>query len=97
MVTGGDRLPWRLRLPAIRSFVDDMTTMTPPCTRLLEKLNTHLRCARRKIKPSKCRSLSIVKGEAVGGRWSFRGNIDNLGLPRPMRLCTRFLIRRYTS
>ena len=56
------------RLPPIRAFMDDMTTMTSTalCTsRLLDKLNSNLQWARMKVKPSKSRSLSIVIGKVV--------------------------------
>ena len=67
-VVGGEKLQGGPRLPPIRAFMDDMTTMTStaPCTsRLLDKLNSNLQWARMKVKPSKSRSLSIVKGKVV--------------------------------
>ncbi|KAJ8346703.1 hypothetical protein SKAU_G00281040 [Synaphobranchus kaupii] len=62
-VAGGQRL--RQQLPPIRAYMDDITTLTTtvPCTkRLLTKLHQNITWARMKIKPSKCRSISIVKG-----------------------------------
>ena len=67
-VVGGERLQGGPRLPPIRTFIDDMTTMTSTasCTsRLLDKLNSNLQWARMKVKPSKSRSLSIIKGKVV--------------------------------
>lgn len=65
------------RLPALGSYMDDITTLlqTAACTtRLLKRLEELLSWARLEIKPSKSRSLSIRKGVrndsitfAVGG------------------------------
>ena len=65
-VVGGERLQGGLRLPPIRAYMNGMMTMMPtaPCTsRLLDKLNSNLQWARMKVKPSKSRSISIVKGK----------------------------------
>lgn len=65
-VVGGERLTSEIRLPPIRAYMDDMTTMTTtvPCTRrLLGKLQENITGARMKFKPSKLRSISIVKGQ----------------------------------
>ena len=65
-VVGGQQLKAGLRLPPIRAYMDDMTTLTTtmPCTRrLLKKLQENLEWARMKIKPSKSRSISVVKGK----------------------------------
>ena len=73
-VVGGERLQGGLRLPPIRAYMDDMTTMTStaPCTRrLLDKLNSNLQWARMKVKPSKSRSISIVKGKVVDKRFFY--------------------------
>ncbi|KAK7912981.1 hypothetical protein WMY93_013192 [Mugilogobius chulae] len=67
-VVGGERLKSGLRLPPIRAYMDDMTTITntKPCTkRLLDKLQSNIKWAGMKIKPSKSRSISIVKGQLV--------------------------------
>ena len=48
---GGERLQGGLRLSPIRAFMDDMTTITGPCTRLI-KLNSNLEWVRKKLKPS---------------------------------------------
>ena len=64
-VVGGERTKEGLRLPPIRAYMDDMTTLTTTaaCTRrLLAKLQDNIKWARMKIKPSKSRSISIVKG-----------------------------------
>ena len=53
------------RLPAIRCYMNDVTTLlqTAACTaRLLKRLEELLAWARMKIKPPKSRSLSIRKG-----------------------------------
>ncbi|KAJ8392683.1 hypothetical protein AAFF_G00073570 [Aldrovandia affinis] len=66
-VVGGERTKNGLRLPPIRAYMDDMTTLTTTaaCTRrLLQKqLQENIKWARMKIKPNKSRSISIVKGE----------------------------------
>jgi len=54
-----------MRLPPIRANMGDMTTMTTTvaCTnRLLGKLTDNIEWARMQFKPSKSRSISIVKG-----------------------------------
>lgn len=65
-VVGGEQLKSGLRLPPIRAYMDDVTTLTLtiPCTRrLLRKLQENIEWARMKFKPNKFRSLSIVKGK----------------------------------
>ncbi|KAJ8414647.1 hypothetical protein AAFF_G00038490 [Aldrovandia affinis] len=65
-VVGGERTKNGLRLPPIRAYMDDMTTLTTTaaCTRrLLGKLQENIKWARVKIKPNKSRSISIIKGE----------------------------------
>ncbi|KAL7834877.1 hypothetical protein SRHO_G00291350 [Serrasalmus rhombeus] len=65
-VVGGERVDGGLRLPPIRAYMDDMTTITStkPCTkRLLEKLQSNLSWAGMKIKPCKSMSISVVKGQ----------------------------------
>ncbi len=65
-VVGGQKLKSGLRLPPIRAYMDDMTilTTTKACTRrLLNKLQENIQWARMEIKPSKSRSISIVKGK----------------------------------
>ncbi|KAK0146192.1 Retrovirus-related Pol polyprotein from type-2 retrotransposable element R2DM [Merluccius polli] len=64
-VVGGQRGDSGFRLPPLRAYMDDITTLTTtvPCTRrLLRKLEENISWARMKIKPSKSRSISIVKG-----------------------------------
>ena len=71
-VVGGVRLETGQRLPPIRAYMDDMTTLTStiPCTkRLLGKLHTNITWARMKFKPSKSRSISIIKGKVVDQRF----------------------------
>ncbi len=58
-VVAGERLKSGVRLPPIRAFMDDMTTMTTtaPCTRcLLEKLHENITAARMKFKLAKSRA-----------------------------------------
>ncbi|XP_062888558.1 uncharacterized protein LOC134337458 [Mobula hypostoma] len=64
------------RLPPIRAYMDDITilTTTVPCTkRLLEKRHQNVTWVRMKIKPSKCRSISIVKGQVTDKRFHIDG------------------------
>lgn len=64
-VVSGQRLNPSARLPPLRAYMDDITTLTTtvPCTRrLLRKLQENISWARMRIKPSKSRSISIVKG-----------------------------------
>lgn len=52
--------------------MDDITTLTTtvPCTmRLLEKHHQNITNARMKLKPSKCRSISIVEGQVTDQRF----------------------------
>ncbi|KAG7495746.1 hypothetical protein JOB18_004645 [Solea senegalensis] len=75
-VVGGERLHCKQRLPPIRAYMDDLTTLTTtvPCTkRLLEKLHQNITCARTKLKPSKCRSISIMKGQVTDQRFHVGG------------------------
>lgn len=56
----------------IRAYMDDMTviTTTKPCTRrLMQKLQQNIEWARMDFKPSKSRSISIVKGQLTGERF----------------------------
>ncbi len=65
-VVGGPKLKSGLRLPPIRAYMDDMTilTTTKACARrLLNKLQENIQWARMEIKPSKSRSISIIKGK----------------------------------
>ena len=65
-VVGGERLQDGTRLPPIQAYMDDMTMQasiitTAPCScLLLAKLNENLKWAGMKVKPIKCRSLSVV-------------------------------------
>lgn len=64
-MVGGVKLPSGQRLPAVRGYMDDITTIlqTAACTtRLLKRIDELVGWARMKIKPSKSRSLSIKKG-----------------------------------
>ena len=64
-MVGGIKLPSGQRLPPLRSYMDDVTTLlqTSACTsRLLKRLDELTAWARMKIKPSKSRSLSLRRG-----------------------------------
>ncbi|KAG1925338.1 hypothetical protein F2P79_025614 [Pimephales promelas] len=64
-VVGGVKLPSGQRLPPLRGYMDDVTTIlqTAPCTvRLLKRFDELVEWARMRIKPSKSRSLSLQKG-----------------------------------
>jgi len=55
-----------MRLPPIRAYVDDMTTITTTvaCSSpLLCKLTVNIEWAQMQFKPSKSRSILIVKGK----------------------------------
>lgn len=65
-VVGGERTRNVIRLPPIRAFMDDITTLntTAACTRrLLGKLQENIKWARMKFKPNKSRTILVVKGE----------------------------------
>lgn len=66
-VVGVKQLQCGQRLPPIRAYIDDITTVTlttVPCTkRLLDNLHQNITWANMKLKPSKCRRISIVKGQ----------------------------------
>ncbi|KAK0138756.1 LINE-1 retrotransposable element ORF2 protein [Merluccius polli] len=64
-MVGGVKLPSGQRLPPVRGYMDDITTIlqTAACTtRLLKRIDELVGWARMKIKPSKSRSLSLRKG-----------------------------------
>lgn len=64
-VVGGDQTRVELRIPPIRAYMDDMITLatTKAYTKgLLGKLQESINWARMKMKPSKSRSISVVKG-----------------------------------
>lgn len=64
-MAGGIKLPSGQRLPPLRSYMDDVTTLlqTAPCTsRLLKRIDELMSWARMKVKPSKSRSLSLRRG-----------------------------------
>ncbi len=64
-MVGGMKLPSGQRLPPVRGYMDDITTIlqTAACTtRLLKRIDELVGWARMKIKPAKSRSLSLRKG-----------------------------------
>lgn len=71
-MVGGLRIRPALRLPPVRAYMDDLTTLTTTkaCTVwLLRKLQENIELAHMKINPSKSRSISIVKGKLSGHRF----------------------------
>ncbi|ROI52205.1 hypothetical protein DPX16_3475 [Anabarilius grahami] len=69
---GGQRIRSGLRLPPVRAYMDVLTTLTTTkvCTvQLLRKLRENIERARMKIKPSKSRSISIIKGKLSDHRF----------------------------
>ncbi|KAJ8334019.1 hypothetical protein SKAU_G00413380 [Synaphobranchus kaupii] len=85
------------RLPALRSYMDDVTTLlqTAACTnRLLKRLEELLIWARIKIKPAKSLSLSIRKG-ARSDNISF--SVDGAKIPLLVEQPVRSLGRLYTA
>ena len=91
-VVGEESLQGGLRLPPIRAFMDVTTmTSTAPCTRkLLDKLNSHLQWARMKIKPSKSRSFTIVKGKVVYKRFVVNDEVVPTVLEKPVKSLGRW-------
>ncbi len=92
-VVGGERLKSGLQLPPIRAYMDDMTTITTTnaCTkRLLYKLQGNIRWARMEIKPSKCRSISIIKGQIVNERFCINDEPIPTILEKPIKSLGRW-------
>ena len=92
-VVGGERLKSGLRLPPIRAYMDDMTTITTTiaCTkRLLEKLQGNIKWARMEIKPSKSRSISIVKGKLTNERFQVNNDPIPTVLEKPIKSLGRW-------
>ncbi|KAJ8403133.1 hypothetical protein AAFF_G00360490 [Aldrovandia affinis] len=95
-VVGGERLQSGQRLPPIRAYMDDMTTLTSTiaCTKhLLGKLQANITWARMKFKPSKSRSISIVKGKLVDQRFY----IKDTPIPLVSELPVKSLGRWYNA
>ncbi|KAL1263729.1 hypothetical protein QQF64_006468 [Cirrhinus molitorella] len=95
-VVGGERLKSGLRLPPIRAYMDDMTTITTTsaCTkRLLDKLQGNIKWARMEIKPNKSRSISIVKGQLTNERFQ----INNEPIPTVLEKPIKSLGRWYSA
>ena len=85
------------RLPALRGYMDDVTSIlqTAPCTaRLLKRFDELTVWARMKIKPAKSRSLSIRKG-VRDDRTVFTAGGENIPLLAEQPI--RSLGREYTS
>ncbi|KAL6470906.1 hypothetical protein MHYP_G00195560 [Metynnis hypsauchen] len=95
-VVGGERVDGGLRLPPIRAYMDDMTTITStkPCTkRLLEKLQSNISWAGMKIKPCKSRSISVVKGQITNDTFT----INNEPIPTILQKPIKSLGRWYNA
>ena len=95
-VVGGERMKCGQRLPPIRAYMDDMTTLTSTvaCTKhLLGKLHANITWARMKFKPSKSRSISIVKGKLTDQRF----HINNAPIPLVSELPVKSLGRLYNA
>ncbi len=95
-VVGGERLQSGQRLPPVHAYMDDMTTLTSTiaCTkRLLVKLHANITWARMKLKPSKSRSISIVRGKLVDQRF----HIDETPIPTVLEMPVKSLGRWYNA
>ncbi|KAL6484312.1 hypothetical protein MHYP_G00063570 [Metynnis hypsauchen] len=95
-VVGGQRFGSCPRLPPLRAYMDDITTLTTtvPCTRrLLRKLEENISWARMKIKPTKSRSISVVKG-VLSDQQFFIGNV---AIPTVYEQPIKSLGRRYDA
>ena len=63
-VGGGQRIRLGLRLPPVRAYMNDLTTLTVTTAytvRLLRMLQENIKLLQMKIKPSKSRTISIIK------------------------------------
>ena len=75
-----------------------MTSTTPHCTsRLLDKLNSNLRCTRMKVKPSKSRSLSILKGKVVDKKFTLNEEVMPAVLEKPVKSLGRWYDARFSD
>ena len=80
--------PVWISLPPIHAYMDDMSTLTSTvaCTKhLLGKLQANIACARMKFKPSKSRSISIVKGKLVDQRFHIKDTPISLVSELPVK------------
>lgn len=96
-MVNGVRSPAGQRLPAIRSYMDDVTTLLQiaACThRLLKRFEELLTWARMKIKPSKSRSVSIRKGAR---RDNISFSVDGKEIPCLAEQLVKSLGRLYTA
>ncbi|XP_058852600.1 uncharacterized protein LOC131699533, partial [Acipenser ruthenus] len=92
-VVGGERLASGMRLPPIRAYMDDMTTMTTTvaCTnRLLGKLTNNIEWARMQFKPTKSRSISIIKGKVVDKTFFINGEAIPTVSEKPVKSLGRW-------
>lgn len=96
-VVGGIKLPSGERLPPLRSYMDDVTSLlqTAACTsRLLKRMDQLMSWARMKIKPSKSRSLSLRRGVRIDNAiFVVRGRENPLLSEQPIKS----LRRQYTA
>ena len=87
-VVGEQRLQEGLRLPPVRAFIEDITTMMS--FDMFHKLNSHLQWARLKIEPNKSRSFSSVKGKVVGRRFVVNDEVVLTVLEKPVKSLGRW-------
>ncbi|XP_035665189.1 uncharacterized protein LOC118408481 [Branchiostoma floridae] len=95
-VVGGVRAPSGEKMPPLRAFMDDVTSIlrTAPCTnRVLLRLEELTAWAGMQFKPSKSRSLSLRKGKLSGRTFSVNGQ----HIPTIQEESVKSLGRLYTS
>ncbi|KAI8500672.1 hypothetical protein Bbelb_214900 [Branchiostoma belcheri] len=95
-VVGGVKAPTGERMPALRAFMDDVTSIlrTAPCTkRLLQRLEELTGWAGMQFKPAKSRSLSLRKGVISNRTFSVNGQ----QIPNIQEEPVKSLGRLYTS
>ncbi|MBN3281348.1 GCIP protein, partial [Polyodon spathula] len=95
-VVGGKRLASGMRLPPIRAYMDDITTVTTTvaCTnRLLGKLTNNIEWAQMQFKPTKSRSISIIKGKVVDKTFFINGEAIPTVSEKPVKSLGRWYDR----
>ncbi|KAI8490806.1 hypothetical protein Bbelb_315990 [Branchiostoma belcheri] len=97
-VVGGLRAPSGEKLPPVRAFMDDVTSIlrTAPCTtRLLQRLEELTEWAGMKFKPSKSRSLSLRKGKISSRTFSVNGQTIPTLQEEPVKSLGRLYTKEY--
>ncbi|KAI8513341.1 hypothetical protein Bbelb_099800 [Branchiostoma belcheri] len=95
-VVGGVRAPSGEKMPPLRAFMDDVTSILriAPCTkRLLQRLEELSKWAGMKFKPAKSRSLSLRKGKISNKTFTVNDQI----IPTLQEQPVKSLGRLYTS